>query len=360
MSFGRQPVEKLAFLRLVSLLAVIMPCVVGFFRAPSCTLPTINVNTVDLNAIRKPIPADYLRLIVVSALWGSAFMCNAIALADFAPVAIAAYRVLLAALLMLLICRWQGLSFVPDTRTSVLFIAIGLLNSAIPFSLIGWGQQSVDSATTAILISASPFVTLLLSHYMTRDDRFSWYKLAGLVVGFSGVVVLLAEGVLQGGASIGGMLAIALAACCYATSAQLIRKLSGISSLIQVTGTLITSAVVLVPLTLILHPPLTQSFSQSSLLALAFLSIGPTAIAYVLRTQIIQVNGAVFMSSAGYLIPVFAVFWAWVFLSESPRATVWIALALVLGGIAIGQSGKQPDGRSDGRSDERSGRQSDG
>ena len=110
------------------------------------------------------------------------------------------------------------------------------------------------------------------------------------------------------------------------------------------------------PLTLILHPPLTQSFSQSSLLALAFLSIGPTAIAYVLRTQIIQVNGAVFMSSAGYLIPVFAVFWAWVFLSESPRATVWIALALVLGGIAIGQSGKQPDGRSD----ERSGRQSDG
>ena len=225
-------------------------------------------------------------------------MCNAIALADFAPVAIAAYRVALAALLMLLICRWQGLSFVPDTRTSVLFIAIGLLNSAIPFSLIGWGQQSVDSATTAILISASPFVTLLLSHYMTRDDRFSWYKLAGLVVGFSGVVVLLAEGVLQGGASIGGMVAIALAACCYAMSAQLIRKLGGIPSLIQVTGSLITSAVVLVPLTLFLHPPLTQSFSQSSLLALAFLTIGPTAIAYVLRTQIIQVNGAVFMSSA--------------------------------------------------------------
>ena len=325
-----------------------MPCAVIFFRARPFTLPTINVPTVNLNAIRKPIPSDYLRLIVVSALWGSAFMCNAIALVDFSPIAIAAYRVALAAILMLMICRWQGLAFVPDKRTVILFFAIGLLNSAIPFSLIGWGQQSVDSATTAILISASPFLTLLLSHFMTSDDRFSWYKLAGLIVGFSGVVVLLAEGVMTGGASVAGMVAIALAACCYATSAQLIRKLSGIPSLIQVTGSLITSALVLVPLTIFLHPPLTQSFSQSSLLALAFLTIGPTAIAYVLRTQIIQINGAVFMSSAGYLIPVFAVLWAWLFLSESPRITVWIALSLVLGGIAIGQSGGQHEAKPGG------------
>jgi len=313
-----------------------MPVAQDFFRAPPTTLPTINVNT-----LRKPIASDYVRLVVVSALWGSAFICNAIALVDFSPIAIAAYRVAVAAVFMYLICRWQGLSFVLDTKSSLLLIGIGLLNSAIPFSLIGWGQQTVDSATTAILISASPFVTLLLSHYMTQDDRFSWYKFGGLIVGFSGVVVLLAEGVLRGDASLGGMAAIGLAACCYATSAQLIRKLAGLPSLVQVTGSLIASSVVLVPLTLYLHPPMTQTVSQSSLLALGFLTIGPTAIAYVLRTQIIKINGAVFMSSAGYLIPVFAVLWAWLFLSEQPRLTVWVSLALVVGGIVIGQAGSR-------------------
>ncbi len=314
-----------------------MPFAVGFYRAPLFTLPTINVNS-----LRKPIASDYVRLIVVSALWGSAFLCNAIALDDFSPLAIAGYRVALAAILMFLICHWQRLQFDLNRRTCLLFVGIGLLNSAIPFSLIGWGQKSVDSATTAILISASPFITLLLSHFFTSDDRATWYKFTGLLVGFTGVLVLLAEGVMQGGASVAGMLAIGLAACCYATSAQLIRMLAGIPSLVQVTGSLIASAIVLVPLTLYFYPPMTQEFKQSSLLALAFLTIGPTAIAYVLRTQIIQINGAVFMSSAGYLIPVFAVLWAWVFLSESPRATVWLALTLVLGGIAIGQTRTKP------------------
>jgi drug/metabolite transporter (DMT)-like permease len=277
------------------------------------------------------------RLLAVSAIWGSAFICISIALDDFSPVAIAGWRVTIAAVIVLLICRWQGLSIPTDRQSLLLLATVGLLNSAVPFSLIGWGQlQGVNSATTALLISASPFATLLFSHLLTKDDRFTWYKLAGLIVGFSGVVVLLSGEIASGG-SVMGMLAIMSASFCYAFSTLMIRKLGSIPSLVIVAGALVASSIVLFPIVLIFYPPSTQSVSTETLLALLYLAILPTALAYILRTQITQTNGALFMSNVGYLIPFFAVIWGWLFLNEVPGINMVMALVLICAGIALGQ-----------------------
>lgn len=281
-------------------------------------------------------PGHLAELVAVSAIWGSSFLCNAIALRDLAPVEIAAWRIAAAALVLLAIVRHLRLPIPVDRRSLVLFTAIGCLNGAIPFTLIGWGQQSVNSSTTAILIATSPFVTLLLSHFMSDDDRFGWDRLLGLLLGFGGIVVLFGEG-WGNDATVPGMLAIVLAAACYALSAVLIRKLAGTPNLVVVAGTLSAGALVLLPIVLWLHPPWRVEAGLPALAALAFLALGPTALAYVMRTRLVQRNGAVFMSGAGYLIPLFAVLWGWLFLDERPSARVGAALAMVLAGIAAGQ-----------------------
>lgn len=309
-----------------------MPARSFFFRAIANILPELNGPS-----LRKPVLLDYVRLLVASAIWGSSFLSIEVALADFSPLAIAAYRIVFAAILLLLVCKWKELTVKLNRRMLFLFALIGLLNSIVPFSLIGWGQLRIDSATTAILLTSSPFVTLLLSHFMTQDERFTWSKLAGLVMGFLGVFVLLGQGVTEGGGSLSGMLAVIVAASCYALSSILIRRLGKMPSLVLVAGSLVAGAVVVVPILLVYSPPWEQEYQSHTLIAVLYLALGPTAIAYVLRAQIVQINGAVFMSNVGYLIPLFAVLWGWLFVDQHPSALMWLALAMVLAGIFLGQ-----------------------
>ena len=288
-------------------------------------------------ALRAPALPDVARLLAASALWGAAFLCNAIALRDFAPLAIAAWRVALAAVAVALLCRAAGHRIPTDRRSLGLLLSIGLLNAVVPFTLIGWGQTSVDPATTAVLIAVSPFATLALSHVLTADDRFTRAKLGGLAVGFSGVVLLIGVDAASAGGSLAGMGAILLAACCYALSALLIRRLGRVPGLAIVAGQLVAASAVLVPLALVLHPPAEQAASAASLAAIAVLAAGPTALAYLLRTRIVQDVGAVFMSNAGFLIPLFSALWAWLFLGTLPGPATWAAMGLIFAGLALGR-----------------------
>jgi len=262
---------------------------------------------------------DTLELLAVSAIWGASFLCITIALVDLAPLEIAAWRLGGAALVLLAVVRWRGLPVPLDRRSLLLFLLIGAFNGAIPFTLISWGQQSVTSSTTAILIATS--------------------RLAGMSLGFVGLLVLFIGAGRDAGAASGlpGMAAIVAAACCYALSGILIRRLTGVPGLSVAVGTLCAGALLLLPFLLVLHPPWQVSAGAPASAALAFLILGPTALAYVMRARIVQRNGAVFMSGVGYLIPLFAVLWGWLFLHERPSSRVFIALSLVLAGIAVGQ-----------------------
>ncbi len=252
--------------------------------------------------------------------------------------AITAYRIIGAALILLIICRWFNRSLSLDRGDWWLVAAIGVLNSVVPFTLIGWGQLTVDSSTTGILLATSPFATLVMSHFLTRDDRFTWNKALGLALGFSGVFVLLGQGLKVDGGPVSGMLLIMLAACCYALSSILIRRLRKVSSLALAANTLVISGVIMLPLLLAIDPPWQQTFNSTSLVAIVYLAVGPTALGYILRTQIVKNNGAVFMSNVGYLIPLFAVFWGWLLLGSAPTANMFLALLLILAGIAVGQN----------------------
>lgn len=290
-----------------------------------------------MTVIRPPNAWDIGRLLLVSALWGTSFLLNAIALVDFPPLAITAWRVSLATVLVLIICTYRKVRLPWDKTSWILFSGIGLLNSVVPFTLIGLGQQTVDSATTAILIATTPFTTLVLSHYMTQDDRITRYKLLGLILGFVGVLVLLGHDAAVKPGSTLGMFLILSAACSYAVSSILIRRLSHLRTFAIVLGSLISSCFLLIPLVFWLHPPWQQTAGREAWAAIVFLAVGPTAAAYLLRAEIVKINGAIFMSNAGYLIPVFAVLWAWLMFQEWPAPVTWLAMSLILIGIAVGR-----------------------
>lgn len=291
--------------------------------------------------LRPPGPADYAKLWLLAGIWGSSFMSIEVALTALPPLVIASGRLLLAALAMTIALRLLGLRLPPLSREGgrdwALCLLIGLFNSALPFALISWGQQFISSGRTAILIACGPFLALTLAHWFTHDDRLTTGKLIGVSLGFSGVLALIGTDALQGeNDAVIGQLAVALAALCYAVSSLLTRRLSHLPSLVSSAGTLITGALISLPTLTLTSLPQNLNWAEHwpAAAALLWLGLSATALAYLLRVQLIQRIGTTFMSQVAYLIPLFAVFWGWLFLDERPAASAWLALGLILAGMA--------------------------
>ncbi len=289
-----------------------------------------------MQPIRQPRFADTAKLVLLGAIWGSSFLCIDIALLGFSPLTIAALRVSLGGATLGLLVLLTGQTLPRSAATWTLVAVVGVLSSALPFFLISWGQQYIYGGQSAILMASGPFVALLLSHRLTPDDRLSGYKLLGMTMGFGGVAVLVGVDVLRGSsASVFGQLAIVGAACCYAGSAILTRKLSSISALTYSATTLLAGTACLAPLAVLLDRPWSLDPPREALLAVLFLGLVPTALAILLRFQIVQRVGATFMSMVAYLIPLFAVFWGWLLLSQVPPPRAWLALGLICLGLYV-------------------------
>lgn len=289
-----------------------------------------------LNPIRPATLHDVLNLMLLAAIWGSAFLAVEIAVQELPPLSLAASRILLGALILNAVVLLRRESYPRDRRSWGMLTLIGLCNSAVPFFLIAWGQQYVNTGTSAILMCSGSFVALLLSHFLTHDDRLSRYRVLGLSVGFSGVLVLMGPVAMAGASSsLWGQLALIGAATGYATSGVLSRFVPRVSPLVSSALVLATAGVYMIPLALWLEQPWGFQPSARGLSMILYLGVVPTALAYLLRFMLIRRVGAGFMGQVGYLIPFFAVFWAWLFLDQVPALQTWLALGLILTGINI-------------------------
>ncbi len=185
------------------------------------------------------------------------------------------------------------------------------------------------------MLSFGPFIALILSHYTTNDEKFTIFKLIGVVLGFLGVLVLLGNDIIsQKTDAIYGQLAVLLATFGYISAGLLIRKLRGINVVICSTSMFITATLVMLPF-VSLGAISSIDFSSISVLTIIYLAVVPTAIASLVRVKLVQRVGIQFMSQVSYIIPIFAIFWAWVFFSELPNINAWIALCLILLGLLI-------------------------
>jgi drug/metabolite transporter (DMT)-like permease len=172
---------------------------------------------------------EWALLLLLATLWGGSFFFGKMALAVFPALTLVALRTGLAALALLLFLALRGIALPLSLAAWGRFLVMGLLNNALPFALINWGQTQIDSGLAAILNATTPLFTVLLAHLVTADERLTRNRIAGVALGFAGVVVMIGPSALRGLGLAGlGKLAVVGAACAYACAGLYGRRLAGL------------------------------------------------------------------------------------------------------------------------------------
>jgi drug/metabolite transporter (DMT)-like permease len=285
-------------------------------------------------------PLEIGLLLLLGLLWGMPYALTKIALTTIPPVTLVAARVLLAAAVLWVIVLFMGCKM-PKRRDFVarLFIQ-GCVACVIPYTLIAFGQQSVDSALAGILNSTTPLFVCLISFVWTRHEPLTVARLFGVTLGLGGVVMIAGATALVGlGREMAGQLAIILATLSSAASAIHGRRFAAVAPEIAAAGTLTSAAVVLVPLSFFMETPLNFAPSAASLAALLANAVVATALGFVVYFHLIRTIGSMGTASVGYLKPAVGVLIGCALMGES---LTWTAagglIAILIGVAAINQN----------------------
>jgi drug/metabolite transporter (DMT)-like permease len=284
-----------------------------------------------LNSIR-PV----LLLILLASIWSSSFTAIKIGVETLPPITLSAARIVLGALVLYGYARFKGMRMPTDRKTWWLAFWMGFLGNGLPFALIGWGEQTIDSGLAAILMAVMPLATLLLLHFFSTDEKLTPMKLFGMLVGFFGVIVLVGPEALKGlGGDVLRQIAVASAALSYACATTVAKNMPRLHPVVSGTAVLIMAGLQMTLLSLLIDQPWLLMPSQSSNLAMVYLGLFPTALAILIYFNLMQERGATFVALNNYMIPGLGVLWGALFLSEHVSLQEIFALVLILAGIAI-------------------------
>lgn len=296
----------------------------------------------------QPDLKSWLGLMLLGLIWGASFMAVTIAGTGFGPLSIAAGRITLGALALFILSKTLRLPL-PNLRgghgKKVLLAALGLgmFSMVFPFFLLSWGQVYVSSGFAGVTMAAGPLLTLVLAHFLIPSEGITLPKSIGITLGFIGVVLLIGlDAFRSSGMGLEPLARIACvgAAACYAIGAIITRRAPSVEPISFATTATILAAIIILPAALIIEG-VPANPNTNAILAVVFLGLVPTAIANLLLVAIIRRAGPSFMSLVNYQVPVWSLFFGWIFLKESISPNVFIALALILSGVAISQSFKR-------------------
>jgi drug/metabolite transporter (DMT)-like permease len=280
----------------------------------------------------------WLVLVALGAIWGASYLFIKIGGAEIPPLTFVASRTIIASLALwaVIMIRREKL---PKLRWTVWapLLAMGIFNSAIPYTLITWGETEISSGLAGILTAMMPIFTVLIAHVVTHDEKLNLNKVAGILVGFAGVVVLFSPNLRTGiKLSFYGELAVVVASASYGLASVIAHKyVQGVSHLNAAFGQLATASLVLLPLSLTVDRPLGLSPSLAALASLGTLALLGTAFAYLLYYWMIDHTGATITSMVTYIIPVSAIVLGAVVLKEHFDVTAFVGLAAIIAGVGL-------------------------
>ena len=291
-------------------------------------------------AVARPTLSNVVMLLALGLIWGTAFLGIALALDGFGPAQVAGGRLAIGALALSVLTGFAASTGPRPTRGHVPWLlTIGLFGTAVPFFLLAWGQTRVSSGFAGVAMSSVALFVLPMTHVLVPGDQMTMRKSIGFLMGFLGVAVLLGPGLLTEGwtgPETAGRLACIGAAACYAVASLTTRLAPPIDSLALARWQLIIGAACVVPVALMLEG-VPKAPPAGATLALIGLALVPTALAAWMRVSIIRTAGPSFMSTVGFMVPLWAVLLGIVFLGEPVMPSLFAALALILGGMAISQ-----------------------
>ena len=276
---------------------------------------------------------DALTLVVLGGLWGGSFLFMRVAAPEFGPVALIAARLVCASAVLLPLLHWRGgLRSVAENWRPL--VVVGILNSALPFCLLAYATLSVTAGFAAVLNGTTPFFAAIVARVWLKAP-LSRTRVAGLFVGFCGVVVLVwGRASFKPGGSGLAIVAGLVAALCYGIAASYTRRrLPAVPPLAIATGSLSLGAPCLLPLAVFLLPG--QVPSAKAWANVVGLSIFSTSIAYTLYFRLLARLGPTGAVAVTFLIPAFAMLWGWLFLGEAVTARMVVGTVIVLAGTGL-------------------------
>ena len=282
-------------------------------------------------------------LLILSAIWGSAFIAIKVSLEYFAPVSVASYRLIIASIFLLIFYIIGQYKTLLSKKDLLMLIFVGVVGNFLPFYLISWSEQFIQSSTAGILMGIGPILTLVLSHFLTKDDRINSVKLISIIVGFIGVLFIFEIDSLFSFQSSNSIQLISKFLIIIAALGYMISNIVAYNTLKHIDSFSITffatlfGALISIPFLIFSEFNQPSYFSIKSILPILYLGIFPTALAFQLRYHITKTSGPVFLSYVAYLIPIFALIWGFILLSEKIYLSSIVGITLILIGVFIGR-----------------------
>ena len=281
---------------------------------------------------------EWALLVFLSTLWGGAFFFAAVAVKQIEPFTLAFLRMALAALALAIIAAVLGLKLPKSPTTWTGLAVLGIVGTAVPFSLIYWGQTEINGGLASILNAATPLSTIVVAHFFTRDEKFTLRRFLGVMTGLGGVAVIMAPSV-QVSWSESPLLAEAAilgAGFCYAIAGVFAKRFKEVPPVILSCGQLAFGALFILPVVFIFdHPfsrPAPDAMAIAAVLAIALLS---TALAFIIYFEILRVAGATNVMLVTLLVPVSAIFLGALILGEALAPRHFAGLALIACGLML-------------------------
>ncbi len=278
----------------------------------------------------------WLVFILLGSIWSSSFLWIKIAVTEVGPITLVAFRVLFGLLFGITVILVQRVQIPRTLKEWTPFFILGISNVAIPFFLISWGEQAIDSAVAAILDSTVPLFTIVIAHYLLHDDKMTVPKVLGLLMGFAGVIVLMSRDI---GTSIGpilGQLAVVVACIFYAGSSVYARKSTAeASGIMRGAGPLVSSTAVMWIAAVTVESPLKIPQLTITWIALLWLGILGSGFAFILNYYLIHEIGPTRTTMVTYIFPLGGVILGVLFLHEQLSWQLLAGAVLIVASLAV-------------------------
>ena len=280
-------------------------------------------------------PAEWGLLILLGGIWGGSFFFARVAVAEIPPLTLVLLRVGIAAIALHLWLALRGPSFALALPHWQLFLALGITNNVIPFSLIFLGQTELGAGIASVLNSTTPFWTIVIANAVTSDEKLSWNKVVGVLFGIAGTAIMIGPGLIAGlGGPVWAKFALIGASVSYAVALLVARRLRVVPPTVVATGQLTVSTLVMLPIALLAGGSAgfigTSAHVWAAVFGLALLS---TSFAYLLYFVIIARAGATNASLVTLIVPVSAILLGALFLGERLELFDFAGMALIAIGL---------------------------
>lgn len=278
-------------------------------------------------------------LLILSFLWGGSFLFIEISVGQLPPLTVVLARVGISAIVLIVALKILRIKVPINAEILFSIFLMGLFNNAIPFLLITWGQTQITSGLASIFNATMLIFTVVVTHFFTTDEKMDRFKLAGVIVGFSGVVFIIGvEELFSFGANLLGQLAVLAAALFYASATTFGRKFKalGVPPLGVATGQMIAASLIIAPFVIIFDKPwLLPIPDTNGFIAIFCLAIFSTALAYVLYFKLLESSGATNLSLVTFLIPPIAIFLGWSVLGETLNKDQFVGMGFIVFGLSL-------------------------